>query len=429
MNARAMWMVALLAGVAPTLQAKEHDEAELTRLARKHYQLGVEAYRAGQFEAAIGELKQAYLLKRLPALLLNLGQTYRKLGDVDLALHFYRRYLDEAPAGSADRDEATATVRALQAELSSAARPAAPPADEPVAAAPVAAAEPAAPADDDKLPFSHTVIEAAPPDTPLDVRVSMAPVDGVKAFVYYRGAGESDYRRVVMRPRGAEKIGRIPAAAMTDIAVQYYVEARGADGAVLQSSGTQANPNIIMIDPTARPQVVAMAEPRARATEPARDDEPATSHRELDEETAPLATPDKPRRALGGLFYTGLALTLVGVGAAAGGVYCDLQAQHFSNSVAKDSRAGQFSFSDPTAPGGADDASFQRDGLFYNQLGLGLTIGGAAAGVLGVVFMIADAARHHGAAEKRTARRFPAEQAWHVAPTLGARQVGAAFTF
>ncbi|MCU1277165.1 MAG: hypothetical protein JWM53_711, partial [bacterium] len=56
-------------------------EAEITAMAKEHYKLGLDAYKNAKYPEAIKELKQAYLLKRLPALLLNIGATYRKMND------------------------------------------------------------------------------------------------------------------------------------------------------------------------------------------------------------------------------------------------------------------------------------------------------------------------------------------------------------
>src|SRR5438067_1903920 len=101
------------------------------------------------------------------------------------------------------------------------------------------------------------VVDAAPPGTPLDVRVSMPIMKGVKVYVFYRAAGESDFQQVLMKRHGVEKVGRIPGDAMQGNAMQYYIEARDPQGAVVQSSGSQSSPNIVMIDPSAPPQMVA----------------------------------------------------------------------------------------------------------------------------------------------------------------------------
>src|SRR5678816_144054 len=101
--------------VAPAVRADE-DDPETIAQAKEHYKAGLEAYKAGKYDVAIKELKKAYLLKKLPPLLLNIGATYRKMGDLDLALHFYKKYLDEAPPDAKDRAEVEKTIGEIQQE-------------------------------------------------------------------------------------------------------------------------------------------------------------------------------------------------------------------------------------------------------------------------------------------------------------------------
>src|SRR3954454_1157559 len=109
-------LTALLCGIPAFANAQDSDDAEVTRMAKEHYKAGLDAYKAGKYDVAIKELKKAYLLKRLPALLLNIGATYRKMGDLDLALHFYKKYLDEAPAEAKDRGDVQNTIAEINAE-------------------------------------------------------------------------------------------------------------------------------------------------------------------------------------------------------------------------------------------------------------------------------------------------------------------------
>src|SRR5690242_7616543 len=113
--------LAVLLVCAPVARAQEED-ADATRQAKEHYKLGLDAYKAGKYDVAIKELKKAYLLKRLPPLLLNIGATYRKLGDLDSALHYYQKYLEEAPDAK-DRGEVEGIVASLQKEKAGSARP------------------------------------------------------------------------------------------------------------------------------------------------------------------------------------------------------------------------------------------------------------------------------------------------------------------
>ena len=75
--------VAALAGIlaCATVSVAQAADDNDTRVAKEHYKLGLDAYKTGRYPEAIKELKKAYLLKRLPALLLNIGATYRKIGE------------------------------------------------------------------------------------------------------------------------------------------------------------------------------------------------------------------------------------------------------------------------------------------------------------------------------------------------------------
>src|SRR5262245_5087242 len=59
--------------VEPSAHAQQVDA--VTEVARARYKEGVKAYEAGKFEDARAAFLQAYALKRVPAVLLNLGQS------------------------------------------------------------------------------------------------------------------------------------------------------------------------------------------------------------------------------------------------------------------------------------------------------------------------------------------------------------------
>ena len=67
--------------------------------ARVHTRQGAAYYDLNRYREAYGEFEQAYLLQQDPALLYNMGQCQRKLGNAEQALHFYRTYLRRAPQG------------------------------------------------------------------------------------------------------------------------------------------------------------------------------------------------------------------------------------------------------------------------------------------------------------------------------------------
>jgi hypothetical protein len=139
------------------------DEAK----ARNHYQEAMTAYDLGRFDQAIESFTRAHQLDPAPILLFNIAQSYRKKGDREQALSFYRRYLETHPE-PATRARVDAHIQELErppaAPLSTA--PAAPPAARP-AALPTATSQPAVAAARQPI-----VLTAVPPseDRPLHRR-------------------------------------------------------------------------------------------------------------------------------------------------------------------------------------------------------------------------------------------------------------------
>jgi hypothetical protein len=442
--------LAVALGASPSWAQEGGDDAEVTKMAKEHYKAGLDAYKAGQYDVAIKELKRAYLLKRLPPLLLNIGATYRKMGDLDLALHFYKKYLDEAPPEAKDRPDVEAIIKEIESQKAGGGgKPAEPPASEPKGEE--------APPPKKAMPteWKHTVVDAAPPNTPLDVRVSMPVMKGVKVYVFYRAAGESDFQQVLMKRHGAEKIGRIPGDAMNGNAMQYYIEARDGQGQVVQSSGSQSSPNIVMIDPNAPPQMVASLDSsrdRGEGQPPEPVEEKTTRRSDRDEEEAPLLAEErkhkKEHRGGGGGGPAGNTLLWAGVGLLAGGavvaggvggamfalakqqsdaVTQDAHASCAVNNNAPNCNQNPYEFKDPSAPGGKDDAKFERDGKLYNTLGITFTAIGAAAGVAGIVLVGIGASRR--GTDEKPKKRHPIEESWYLTPVAGPLQAGVAGGF
>ncbi|MDX2009419.1 MAG: tetratricopeptide repeat protein [Myxococcaceae bacterium] len=84
--------VLLLALAAPASMAQT-AEARARALALE----GKKAFDVGDFRTAIERYEAAYRLKAAPGLLFNLGQCHRKVGALDEALSFFRRYLESNP--------------------------------------------------------------------------------------------------------------------------------------------------------------------------------------------------------------------------------------------------------------------------------------------------------------------------------------------
>jgi tetratricopeptide (TPR) repeat protein len=84
-----------------------------TAAARAHTRQGSAYYDLNRFREAYTEFEQAYLLEQDPALLYNMGQCQRKLGNSEEALHFYKTYLRRAPQGPSSA-EAEKRIRELE---------------------------------------------------------------------------------------------------------------------------------------------------------------------------------------------------------------------------------------------------------------------------------------------------------------------------
>lgn len=418
----------LLVAVAGVARAQDGDD---TAMAKQHYKLGLDAYKAGKYPEAIKELKKAYLLKRLPALLLNIGATYRKMGDPDNAIYYYKKYLAEPDVK--DKAEVEKTVAELEKEKSGGGgAPAAAAAAEPTPEA--AAPPPSGPRTTEE--WKHTPVDAAPPGQPLDVRVAMPVSKGVKVYVYYRGAGEADFTQVLMRRHGSEKVGRIPAEALNGKSVQYYIEGKDDKGNVVKSFGSAADPNIVRLDTSAAPQMVAGGE----AAEPK-----GAAHGELDDEAAPIMGEVAEKNAkskkhassssgggsggkrFGALFFVGAAFAVAGIAGVAVGSYGLYQAKSYSDVLTTDSNykdptTGQpYKFTDPAAQP-YDDKTVEARGKFYNNLGIAMTVVGGVALVGGASLMIVDARRHRSERPKTSAWIVPA-----LGPTMAGLAGGATF--
>jgi tetratricopeptide (TPR) repeat protein len=126
-RAVAMGLVVLLAQVTFAQSADD-----VTR-ARTHFEAGRALYSLGNYPDAIREFSAGYALVPRPQFLLNLGQAYRKQGDLTKARDEYRKFLEQAPADDPDREQVTQIVAELDQQIAA----------QPVKAAPVEAVAPA----------------------------------------------------------------------------------------------------------------------------------------------------------------------------------------------------------------------------------------------------------------------------------------------
>ncbi len=476
--------MAILCGLlaaASVARAQDGEDAEITRMAKEHYKLGLDAFKAAKYPEAIKELKKAYVLKRLPPLLINIAKTYEKMGDLDNAIYYYKKYLAEAPPDAKDRDQIKQAMDDLTAQKNGAGRAEEPPVaptpgqtarkpppveDQPEAPPPGRTArkppvedQPEAPppgrtarkppVEDQPPPapvtpppattapmpaeWTHTPLDSVPPNRPVDVRVQTPVMKGVKVFLYYRAAGQSDFTQVEMKRRGPEKIARIPASEMNGKSIQYYIEAKDGAGAVVKSSGSQADPNIVMIDPSAPPQIASKEPGSAETEEPEPPPEPRPVRRANPDEDNDNPLVQRPRgqeptptpggKAGGPPFskvglIAGAVTAGVGVIALAAGAAFGALALQNAQAVANDannppSNGGLFLFNDPSAS--PNDFDFQQRGKLYGLMGPILMGVGGAAVLAGGIILIVDYMKMHPSAPKakpvkRHRRRRPVEE-------------------
>jgi tetratricopeptide (TPR) repeat protein len=98
-----------LASVAATARAESAKEA---------YNRGLSLYAAGSYKEAADAFLAAYKLKPKALILFNVGQAYRKRGDLAQARLYYHRFLDEAPPAERApmQDETNKYLAELDAE-------------------------------------------------------------------------------------------------------------------------------------------------------------------------------------------------------------------------------------------------------------------------------------------------------------------------
>jgi hypothetical protein len=72
-----------------------------------------------------------------------------------------------------------------------------------------------------------------------------------------------------MKPRYRELVGRIPAAKMSGNAVQYYVEVKASDGALVKRIGKSTSPNVVYLHEAAQPRFYPDLDDTGAATEAA----------------------------------------------------------------------------------------------------------------------------------------------------------------
>jgi tetratricopeptide (TPR) repeat protein len=174
--------VLFFALVLAPLQARAQSDDALAR-ARTHFEAGRALYDLGSYSEAAREFAAGYRLAPRPQFLLNLGQCYRRLDQLDNAREMYRRFLADAPPDDRDRAQAAEVLAEIERQIAER------PAPEPSPPSPSAAHAEATPS-----PHAAALtLTAAPPTKkpfikrhwwiiPVSVAVAGA---GVALGVYY----------------------------------------------------------------------------------------------------------------------------------------------------------------------------------------------------------------------------------------------------
>jgi tetratricopeptide (TPR) repeat protein len=500
----------------------QEEDPEITAEAKKHYKLGQDAYTDGKYDLAIKELKRAYVLKRIPAILVNIAMTYRKTKDYEMAIYFYKKFLADVPADDKQRPSIEAAIGEVEKERTAASQPqlapakpavelakpaveAAKPAVEAVkavepaksavdAAKPVAdaakpiadAAKPVADAATAGAPaqapapekaaseWAHTPVDAAPPGQPVDIRVQMPVMKGVKVKVFFRKEGQANFDSLELKRRGNEKVARIPGDVAQGKAFQYYIEAKDQAGTVVKAIGNELSPNLVLLDPTARPQMIG-AEMQADAQDdeelakrtkagPTRDIENEQATFDLGSQERAMAKlrqqmkdrdrgKSKGKALLGPAGWGGGVMALVGLGGLGAGFgmlglasqnsalvsgdsACDVKVKfngipecpHFGPNENPD-------FSKTLKPATSD---YERKGQLYDKVGIAMTtVGGvllAGGGALLTYDLIKRYGKEKPAAPKtrKVKKVIEVEEpatSWLIAPVVSSDTVGVVSLF
>jgi tetratricopeptide (TPR) repeat protein len=114
--ARHRWVGGLLL-LALSLSATGARADDTTTRARAAFERGRTLYAEGQYEAAAREFEAGFALAPRPLFLVNLGQAYRQLGNLEKARDSYRHFLSVAPLTDPQRPAVERIVTELEREI------------------------------------------------------------------------------------------------------------------------------------------------------------------------------------------------------------------------------------------------------------------------------------------------------------------------
>lgn len=247
--------LAVALAVAGPARVAFADEApptsEQLAQAKQAFEEGNALFKAGKLPEAIEKLKESFRLSRNAFLLYNIGHSYDQLGQKEMVLFYYRKFLASAPANAPMRDNVSKRVAELEAENIQAATL------EGDAAANTAATAPAVTSKYSKADFKHEQIFTVPPGNPIDVTAFVPQDSGYTVKLFFRSAGEAAFTAKPMTWRNVELVARIPAPKVTGSNVQYYLEVRDTSNNLITRSGKSTSPVLVNIENGAQPHYYA----------------------------------------------------------------------------------------------------------------------------------------------------------------------------
>jgi tetratricopeptide (TPR) repeat protein len=289
--------VAVLAPGAAQAQSAKDLEAAKAAFAK-----GKAAFDKGNFGDAVDHFKESYRLSKNPLLLYNIALTFERLLNKEMAVFYYKKFLEDAPAEAEQRPDAEKNLAAL--EKGSQPEPKVEPEPEPEPEPKTVTKRTTACTVDE---VQHQIVEDAPPGKPLDL-TAFVPADcGWTVTLFYRGAGKESFTSVAMRPRYNELVARIPQEEMAGNAVQYYVEFKNDKGELVHKIGKSTSPNVVYIDEAARPryypdleETVGKAEPEGGKSTFVDEEDPLTGRKKIIDDEGPGPGPTGPTPPTGG---------------------------------------------------------------------------------------------------------------------------------
>lgn len=238
----ALAVAVLIAAPSPRAWADEPAPTqEQLAAAKKAFEEGNALFKAGKLVEAVEKLKESYRLSKNPYLLYNIGHTYDQLGQPDLVLFYFRKFMTAAAPNAPQRGGVAKRIAELEKANVKASDP-----DAPVEQTKVVAGKPG-------VELKHDVITSTKKGTAVDITATMPDMPGATVHLFYRGSGEPTFVKEPMTRQGETLTGQIPADKTNGSSVQYYIEVRDDAGGLVTRSGKSVSPNLVLIEGSAAP--------------------------------------------------------------------------------------------------------------------------------------------------------------------------------